>query len=260
MRTLAVIPARYRSTRLPGKPLVDIAGRAMIEHVYRRTVLAKTVDRVIVATDDGRVRDRVVAFGGDCVMTSPHHASGTDRVAEVAGGLDAELVVNVQGDEPLIEPRAIDQAVVACKENGCQAIVSLRQIVRSAAEAWDPNVVKVVTDPDGRALYFSRWPIPFIARPNMSMEMVRRLLEGAGLPLNGIFHKHIGLYVYPRALLLQLSRAEPSPLERLEQLEQLRALERGIPIRLVETEYEAISVDTPADLESVRRIFEDRSD
>jgi 3-deoxy-manno-octulosonate cytidylyltransferase (CMP-KDO synthetase) len=227
----------------------------MIEHVYRRVTEADLVDRVLVATDDDRIRDRVTSFGGDSVMTSPDHPSGTDRVAEVAKELDFEIVVNVQGDEPLLDTRAIDQAVSACRQSKGGAMASLRRIITSARELWDPNVVKVVTDERGFALYFSRWPIPFVASSAASVEDIRKLLEHGAPPAAGDCYKHIGLYVYYRDVLLDLAGRDPSPLERLERLEQLRALERGIPIRVVATDYDNVAVDTPADLQRVRRIL-----
>lgn len=254
MRTIAVVPARYRSERLPGKPLLDIGGQPMVERVYRRVTQSRLVERVLVATEEPRVRDRVRAFGGECILTSPDHPSGTDRVAEAVADLDFELVVNVQGDEPFLDPRAIDQAVAACKDSGGRAIASLRKAIKSARELWDPNVVKVVTDRRGMALYFSRWPIPFVASPNMSFEEMGRLFVETRPPVRGTCYKHVGLYVYPRELLLELTRKEPSPLEQLEKLEQLRALEHGMPIRVEVTDYENISVDTPADLERARRM------
>ncbi len=259
MRILAVIPARHDSTRLPGKPLADIVGRTMVEHVYRRTEQAELVDQVIVATDDTRIHDAVAAFGGHSVMTSQDHPSGTDRVAEVAEAVDAELIVNVQGDEPLIDPNAIDQAVAACQTSRGDVITSLRRAVSSAKELWDPNTVKVVCDREEHALYFSRWPIPFDAASNMNIATLRERIGDDHLPSPGAFYVHIGLYVYPKKLLLELSRTEPSPLECLERLEQLRALENGIPIRMVLTNYQAISVDTPEDLEQVRRLLGKRS-
>ncbi len=211
------------------------------------------MDRVLVATDDDRVRKRVVDFGGECVMTSPDHPSGTDRVAEAVAGLDFDLVVNLQGDEPFLDSRAIDQAVAAAERSGGKAIATLRKLITSAQELWDPNVVKVVTDERGHALYFSRWPIPFVASPNMSIERLVRLFAEAHPPL-GAHYKHIGLYVYPKEILLELTAGEPSPLERTEKLEQLRALERGVPIRVEVTDHESLSVDTPADLERARSI------
>jgi 3-deoxy-manno-octulosonate cytidylyltransferase (CMP-KDO synthetase) len=258
MRTLAVIPARYHSKRLPGKPLAEIGGRPMIEHVYLRVKQARLVDRVVVATDDSRILDKVLAFGGECFMTSPAHPSGTDRVAEAAEGLDFELIVNVQGDEPLLEPRAIDQAIAACHETGesGRSIGSLRKVITSADELWDPNVVKVVTDRRGYALYFSRFPVPFVASQDMGLGELRKRLERRLPPADATCYKHIGLYVYPKSILLELSRLEPTPLERLEKLEQLRALEHGIPIRMALTDYETVAVDTPADLDRVRRMVD----
>jgi 3-deoxy-manno-octulosonate cytidylyltransferase (CMP-KDO synthetase) len=230
----------------------------MVEHVYRRTERARSVDEVIVATDDERIQRAVSAFGGRSVMTSPDHPSGTDRVAEVAEGSDAEIIINVQGDEPLIDPDAIDQAVAACQDSGGTAIVSLRKIVSSAKELLDPNVVKVVCDHRGHALYFSRWPIPFKASPDMTIDTLRERLEKRSFRNQSPSYKHVGLYVFPKPLLIQLTRTDPSPLERQERLEQLRALENGMPILLVSTDYEAVAVDTPEDLEHVRRLFAER--
>jgi 3-deoxy-manno-octulosonate cytidylyltransferase (CMP-KDO synthetase) len=258
MRTIAVIPARFRSKRLPGKPLADIGGHPLVEHVYRRSAEARLVERVLVATEDRQVRDAVAAFGGACVMTSPDHPSGTDRVAEAVADLDVDLVVNVQGDEPFIEPSAIDQAVAACQAEKGHAISTLASPISSPHELWDPNVVKVVRDLRGFALYFSRWPIPFVASPEMSREEVPRRFERAAPPQPGSCLKHIGLYVYPKPLLLRLTQAKPSPLERLEKLEQLRALENGVPIRVEETDCQCIGVDTPEDLEQVRKVFSER--
>lgn len=258
MRTLAVIPARHRSIRLPGKPLAEIAGRPMVEHVYRRTARARSIDEVIVATDDERIQQAVSAFGGRSTMTSPDHPTGTDRVAEVAKASDAEIIVNVQGDEPLIDPEAIDQAVAACRESAATTIVSLRRLVGSVKELLDPNVVKVVCDYQGRALYFSRWPIPFEAASDMSIKTLLERLEDKHDRGPANYYRHVGLYVFPRPLLIELTRNDPSPLERQERLEQLRALEHGIPIRLLLTDYEAVAVDTPEDLEHVRRLFTER--
>jgi 3-deoxy-manno-octulosonate cytidylyltransferase (CMP-KDO synthetase) len=256
MRTLAVIPARYRSSRFPGKILAEIAGRTMIQHVYDRTQSAMSVEEVIVATDDPRIVNAVLGFGGQCLMTSPLHESGTDRVAEVASDLDADLIVNVQGDEPLIDPQAIDQAVAACLEHQGEAIASLRRVIRSGRELWDPNAVKVVTDAEGMALYFSRWPIPFVATKDMSPQKLSRSFIETPAPETTVAFKHIGLYVYPKPILLELARTKPTKLEQLEKLEQLRALEHGIPIRVEVTEYDNIAVDTPEDLERVREMFE----
>lgn len=259
MRTIAVIPARFRSQRLPGKPLAEIGGRPLVEHVYRRSAEARLVDRVLVATDDSRIQDAVRAFGGECVLTSPHHPSGTDRVAEAVADIEADLVVNVQGDEPFVEARAIDQAIDACQAT-CQSeagrvISTLAHPISTVEEFWDPNVVKVVFDLRGFALYFSRWPIPFVASPEMGPQDVRRRFEDAVVPPQGSCFKHLGLYVYPKPLLLELTRTEPTPLERLEKLEQLRALEKGISMRVEITDSDSVGIDTPADLERARKMF-----
>ena len=238
--TVAVIPARYASTRIPGKALADIGGRPMIEHVYRRAVAARNVDAVIVATDDARIVDAVKRFGGDARLTSPNHPTGTDRLAEVALGLDCDLVVNIQGDEPLIEPDSIDEAIEPFRTDASLLISSICNRFKDLDEAGDPNVCKVVVNRSGFALYFSRAAIPFRRGPQEA---------GAGP------YKHIGLYVYRREFLLRLASLEPTPLERSESLEQLRALENGFPIKIVETRHDSIGVDTPEDLERVRRLL-----
>jgi 3-deoxy-manno-octulosonate cytidylyltransferase (CMP-KDO synthetase) len=240
-RCVAIIPARYHSSRLPGKPLADIAGRPMVEHVYRRAAAASGVDAVIVATDDARVRDAVEAFGGRAWMTRVDHASGSDRLAEVAARLTCDLVVNVQGDEPLLVPEAVTEAIAPLEADSSIRMGTLCRRIEDPAEFIDPNVVKVVTDAEGFALYFSRAPIPFSR-------------ETAGAD-HGAARKHIGLYVYRRDFLLEFARLRPTPLERTESLEQLRALEHGVRIRTVETTYDSVGVDTPADLERVRRHF-----
>jgi 3-deoxy-manno-octulosonate cytidylyltransferase (CMP-KDO synthetase) len=239
---IAVIPARFDSTRFPGKPLVDLHGRPMIEHVYRRAAAARGVSRVIVATDDERVRGAVERFGGEAVMTSTRHRSGTDRLAEVAASLTCDVLVNVQGDEPLIQPSAIASAIDALLDAPEIDIATLRYPLTVPAEYESPHVVKVVVDRQGNALYFSRAPIPH-----------ERGGHG-GVPPPGTF-KHIGLYVYRRHSLLALAALEPTPLELAESLEQLRALEHGLRIRTVETAHDTIGVDTPEDLEHVRRLL-----
>jgi len=212
----------------------------MIEHVYRRAAAARLVDAVVVATDDVRVRDAVEAFGGLARMTRSDHRSGTDRLAEVASGLTCELVVNVQGDEPLLAPEAIDEAVEALVADEATAMATLCRPIHDPSEFRDPNVVKVVTDRSGCALYFSRAPIPHA-----------RTTAGGDRPAL----KHIGLYVYRREFLLRLAALAPTPLESCEALEQLRALEHGFRIRAVESTYDSVGVDTPADLERVRRLL-----
>jgi 3-deoxy-manno-octulosonate cytidylyltransferase (CMP-KDO synthetase) len=236
---VAVIPARYHSTRLPGKALAAIDGRPMIEHVYRRASDARTIASVIVATDDERIATAVRAFGGSVRLTSPAHPSGTDRLAEVAASLTCDLIVNVQGDEPLIEPAMIDEAVMPFASDGQLEMSTLRQRLDDPADLHNPNVTKVVVDRDGYALYFSRAPIPYVRDGQPPARAWR----------------HVGLYVYRRDCLLRLASLAPTELERSEALEQLRALEHGIRIKAVETRYDAIGVDTPDDLERVRRVF-----
>jgi 3-deoxy-manno-octulosonate cytidylyltransferase (CMP-KDO synthetase) len=237
-KIVAVIPARYASTRFPGKPLADLAGRPLIEHVYRRVAECRAVDRVIVATDDERISRVVESFGGRVQMTNPAHVSGTDRVAEAIRGVDCELVVNVQGDEPMIEPEMIDQALAPFDRPSVQ-MSTLRRRIESRADFLSSHVTKVVVDRDGHALYFSRTPIPYH--------------RDTGAPLEA--WKHVGLYVYRRRFLLEFARMAPTPLERCEALEQLRAIEHGVRIAVVETRFDTISVDTPEDLERVRRIL-----
>ena len=236
---VAVIPARFASTRLPGKALADIAGKPMIEHVYRRVTASPVVSRVIVATDDPRIARVVRNFGGEAQLTRDDHPSGTDRLAEVAHGLDCDVVINVQGDEPLIDPRSITQLVAPLTDKGI-VMTTLCKKIETAEEFTNPNVVKVVLDRAGFAIYFSRAPIPYLRDP-----------RGGFAPR----HRHIGIYAYRRSALLVLAGLEPTPLERTEMLEQLRALEHGIRIRAVETTYDSIGVDTPDDLDHVRRLF-----
>ncbi|MGH9330331.1 MAG: 3-deoxy-manno-octulosonate cytidylyltransferase [Vicinamibacterales bacterium] len=235
-RVAVVIPVRFGSTRFPGKPLAALNGRPMVEHVYRRASAARSAAAVIVATDDERIRAAVAAFGGDARMTSASHASGTDRVAEVAASLDCDIVVNVQGDLPLIEPGTIDDVVGALADDPSLPMSTIRRRLDDPDAITDPNIVKVVVAPDGDALYFSRAPIPFNR-------------DGRAAAV----WKHIGLYAYRRTFLLELTRLTPTPLERTEALEQLRVLEHGYRIRAVETAEDSIEVDTPQDLERVRQ-------
>lgn len=239
LHTVVVIPARYHSTRFPGKALADIAGRPMVEHVYRRAAAAPGVDAVVVATDDARVARAVERFGGIVRMTKPSHPTGLDRVAEVAADLDCDIIVNLQGDEPLIEPQMIAEAIDGVTTDPAVQMSTLRRRITDPAEYTDPSVVKVVADVDGNALYFSRAPIPFV--------------RDAGRAEAAPAHKHMGLYVYRRAFLLTLTSLPQTPLEIAESLEQLRGLEHGFRIRAVETLYDSIGVDTPEDLERVRR-------
>jgi 3-deoxy-manno-octulosonate cytidylyltransferase (CMP-KDO synthetase) len=234
-----VIPARYQSTRLPGKPLAMIHGQTMIERVYRRAADAAAIDAVVVATDDQRIADVVSEFGGTAVMTKADHETGTDRLAEVAAALSADVVVNVQGDEPLMTPAAID-AVVERIASGDAPMSTLRRRIDQLEDLDNPSVVKLVVDGHGHALYFTRAPIPFV-RPGQ---------------LEPVYWRHLGLYAYRRTFLLTLAALPPTPLERAEGLEQLRALEHGYRIATAETTADTIGVDTPEDLERVRRFVE----
>jgi 3-deoxy-manno-octulosonate cytidylyltransferase (CMP-KDO synthetase) len=211
----------------------------MIEHVYRRAAAARLVDAVLVATDDERVRSAVESFGGNAWMTRPDHPSGTDRLAEVADALSCAVVVNVQGDEPLLAPESIDEAIAALLEDPSNQMATLCRPIGEPSEFQDPNVVKVVRDRSGFALYFSRAPIPHVR-------------SGGDGPAPAL--KHIGLYVYRRDFLLHLASLAPTPLETAESLEQLRALEHGFRIRVVESAHDSVGVDTPADLDRVRRL------
>jgi 3-deoxy-manno-octulosonate cytidylyltransferase (CMP-KDO synthetase) len=239
-RVVAVIPARFRSTRLPGKPLALIDGRSMVEHVYRRASEAREIHAVLVATDDEEVAAVVDGFGGTAVMTRGDHATGTDRLAEVAAALDSELIVNVQGDEPLILPEALDALVALLRDRPSEVMGTLRRRIVDPADFENPAVVKVVVDRDGNALYFSRAPVPF-TRPGHNRPAV---------------WKHMGLYVYRREFLLSISTLPATPLEQSEGLEQLRVLEHGFRICTAETRIDTIGVDTPEDLERVRRLVE----
>jgi len=252
---VAIIPARYGSTRLPGKPLSDIHGKTLIQRVHERVKDATSLDRVLVATDDERIASAVRAFGGEALMTSPRHPTGTDRLAEAAAAVEADIFVNVQGDEPFLDPAGIDAAVRALLEDPALPLSTLSLPLRDAAEMLRPSVVKVVTNRAGDALYFSRSPLPFV-----------RLAEGGDLEAaaeaavrRGLARKHVGLYAYRRDALRRLAALPPSPLEEAEGLEQLRALHHGLRIRVVPLAGEqGPAVDTPEDLERVRALLDPR--
>lgn len=247
MRVTAIIPARYASTRFPGKPLADILGKPMIQWVYERTIESSLVNQVVVATDDQRIFDAVRAFGGEVQMTRADHPTGTDRLAEVAQRLDTDIVVNVQGDEPLIDPRMIDLAVAPLAADASIPMGTLMTPIGSEDEFLNPNVVKVVADRQGFALYFSRAPIPHPRDRSPSLPWDFNSLKA---------YKHIGLYVYRKGFLLEYPNMPSTPLENTEKLEQLRALAHGFRIRVVETGLVSQGVDTPADLEQVRSLLE----
>jgi 3-deoxy-manno-octulosonate cytidylyltransferase (CMP-KDO synthetase) len=235
MRTVIVIPARYASTRLPGKPLLRQTGKYLIQHVHEQASKAKAA-AVVVATDDQRIAEAVRDFGGRAVMTRNDHPSGTDRIAEAARGLDAEIIVNLQGDEPLIDPASIDLLVELLGRDPKAAVATLATPIESLEQYRDPHCVKVVCDRHGRALYFSRSPIPYVreGRPDFSRRPA-------------LFLQHLGLYAYRRDFLLNYAQLAPEPLEEYEKLEQLRVLAVGAAISVGVVEHAGRGVDTPAD-------------
>ena len=241
-KVIVVIPSRYASTRLPGKPLVPLAGKPMVQHVYERAKRAQTVHRVIVATDDQRIMDAVMAFGGEARMTRSDHRTGTERIAEVAAHEPGDVFVNVQGDEPLIDPVAIDTAVGALLEEPQAQISTVATPIRHAGDIMDPNVVKTVLDFDGNALYFSRAPIPWIRDTQQKVHVK--------------YWKHLGLYVFQREALLEFPTLPQGELERIEQLEQLRWLENGWKIRVAEVVHDAVSVDVLEDVARVEKLMQ----
>ena len=240
MRFVGVVPARFASTRLPGKPLLEIAGKPLIQWVYEAASQATCLERVVVATDDERIFRTVLAFGGQVMMTRSDHQSGTDRVAEIAACLDADVFVNVQGDEPLMAAGTIESVCKPFTLNPALQVSTARIRITDPEEARKPQVVKVVTDAAGRALYFSRSLIPFPRREPAT------------------WYKHIGIYAYRRQFLLALQDLKPSPLETAECLEQLRFLENGHVIEAVEVTEESLGIDTPEDLERVRPLLQNR--
>jgi 3-deoxy-manno-octulosonate cytidylyltransferase (CMP-KDO synthetase) len=244
MSAVIVIPARYDSTRFPGKPLVTLKGKPVIQHVYDNAKGAASADDVIVATDSETIFETVLAFGGKAAMTSEKHVSGTDRVAEVAGLLSCDIIVNVQGDEPLIRPEMIDDAIRLLSDEGTD-IGTLAKKIERAEEILDTSVVKVVRDIDGYALYFSRAPIPY------HRDEWKDLSRIADHESHFTAFKHVGIYSYRREALLRLTGMRPSALEKVERLEQLRALENGFRIKVGETLLETVGIDTPEDLERV---------
>jgi 3-deoxy-manno-octulosonate cytidylyltransferase (CMP-KDO synthetase) len=240
MKVLCVIPARYASTRLPGKPLSMIAGKPMIQHVYERACQAQLPNEVVVATDNELVEKAVLNFGGKAVMTSPDHPSGTDRLAEVALMYpDVDVIVNVQGDEPMIPPEVIDRLAEAFNGDADLNMATMK-VVMDEEDYENPAAVKVVTDQQGYALYFSRSLMPY----------PRNKPEGFKV------FKHVGIYAYRRNFLLKYAALAPTPLEKAESLEQLRALENGYKIKVLESDFQGIGVDTPEDLAAVNALFE----
>ena len=238
-KILGVIPARFSSSRFPGKILASIASKPMLQHVYERASQARYLSSIVVATDDERIFQVARTFGARVQMTRSDHPSGTDRVAEVASAENCDIVVNIQGDEPLIDPSAIDAAILPMAHDDEIQMATLKKRIEDQTEITNPNVVKVVTDLRGDAIYFSRHPIPYHRE------------EGTA-----VHFKHIGLYLYRRDFLLAYPTLPVGPLEQAERLEQLRALENGYKIRVMETEYESLGVDTPEDWARVAALYE----
>lgn len=247
-RVVAVIPARYASTRLPAKPLADINGKPMIQWVYERVKKCRTVDQVIVATDDTRIVEKVKSFGGECLMTSPECQSGTDRVAEVARMVEGDIFVNVQGDEPLMSAQAIELAVKLVT-SGRFKMSTVATPIQGPEDLSEVSVVKVLVDESGRAIYFSRLPIPYtrVAPPS------HKHSEGRVSPY--LCKRHVGLYVYDRDTLMKFAAWPATDLEKAESLEQLRALHHGLAIGVADSDFLSIGVDTPEDLEKVRKLL-----
>lgn len=245
-RAVGVLPARYGSTRLPGKSLIPLLGKPLIQWVHERVVLARRLDRILVATDDDRIAGVVRGFGGEVVMTRADHPSGTDRVAEAVAGIDADIVVNIQGDEPLVDPGLIDtlvETMVSCPEWDMATAASP---VRTREELDSPSVVKVVWGDHHRALYFSRAPIAYDR-------------DSGGEPAPGLHWRHIGIYAYRRDFLARFVAMPPSRLEKAEKLEQLRALEAGASICVLETQEFSIGVDVPEDIPLAERLLRENS-
>lgn len=252
-KAVAVIPARYSSTRLPGKPLLEIAGQPLIVWVAQRASAASTISRTIVATDDPRIVDAVNAAGFDAVITRADHATGTDRIAEVAHNLRADIIVNVQGDEPLIDPATIDRAVQALIDDPTAQMSTTCELISEAADVSNPSVVKVTFDENWIATNFSRNPMSFPNQAAHARGAIASSPDESGLLFS--FRKHTGLYAYRRDFLLEFARWPQSENERKESLEQLRALDRGVKIKVIEAASPSIGVDTMEDLERVRMIM-----
>ncbi len=244
---VGIIPARFASTRLMGKPLADIGGKPMIQHTYNSAKKSKLLDKVIIAVDDEKVLQVVKSFGAEAYMTPKDCASGSDRIAFVAEKIpDAEIIVNIQGDEPFIKGKMIDQAIEPLWIDNKVSLSTLARRITNVEEMKSPAVVKVVFDYHNYAMYFSRSPIPFVRDARTNLEKVQ----------SADIFKHIGLYVYRRETLLKFTTLKPTDLEQIEKLEQLRFLENGFKMKIVVTEYDSLSVDTPRDLELARRFLD----
>ena len=239
MKCAAIIPARFGSTRFPGKPLALIKGKPMIQWVYENTAACGLVGKTVVATDSEEIRNAVCGFGGEAVMTSPDHETGTDRIAEAAENIDAELIINVQGDEPVLPAAAIEEAVLPLVNDSTIPMGTLKTKILKKEEISDTNIVKVITDINDFALYFSRSVVPFDRDVNNEVD----------------FYRHIGLYVYRKDFLFKVSKMEQTLLEKAEKLEQLRVLENGYSIMVKETDYYPVGVDVPDDIFKVEKLM-----
>lgn len=235
MRIIGVIPARFESSRFPGKPLIDLKGKSMIQRVYEGASKASGLEKVIVATDDQRIYDHVKGFGGDVVMTNSSHQTGTDRCGEVALDIDADVIINIQGDEPLVDYRQLDQLCEIFNDTTVDIATLGIRIPKDSEELSDPNRIKIVVDKNMNALYFSRSAIPFVRGHDVTYPFLR----------------HIGLYAYRKSVLMDLIKMAPTDLEKVESLEQLRWLYNGHSIRVVETDIETPNIDTPEDVKRV---------
>ena len=242
-RAVVIIPARYASTRLPGKAILpeikEKTGKYLIEHVYDRARQAASISRTIVATDHPKIKEVVEGFGGDAAMTSPECQSGTDRVAEVAANIDVDIVVNIQGDEPEIHPEMVDTVVRLLREDPGAAMATLAHRIDDLHELADPNAVKVIVNVDGYAIYFSRYPIPYVSESPAQLHI-------EDFP----YLKHLGIYAFRKDFLTTYTKLQPSRLEQAEKLEQLRAVENGYRIKVAETPHKSIGVDTPEDMKA----------
>ncbi|OMP66115.1 3-deoxy-manno-octulosonate cytidylyltransferase [Domibacillus epiphyticus] len=237
MKTIAVIPARFGSTRFPGKPLALIHGKTMIEHVYQRVKSAALIDNVIVATDHPEIYEEVQTFGGSVMITRDNHESGSDRIAEVAEKIEGDIFINIQGDEPLIHPDLIDEIVSLAKKSP-ESVITAKVKIENEEDIINPNVVKVVEGQDQNALYFSRSPIPY-----------KRTQE------NTAYYKHLGIYCYPKQILMDFIKMPKSRLEEIEMLEQLRLIENGYNIKVIQTTFDAVGVDVPGDIQKVEELL-----
>ncbi|MFA6384440.1 MAG: 3-deoxy-manno-octulosonate cytidylyltransferase [Candidatus Omnitrophota bacterium] len=243
---IGVIPARYSSTRFEGKVLADIGGKPMIQHVWERAKQALLLDDLIIACDDERVAAVAKEFGANVVMTAKQHVCGTDRIAEVVNPLECKVVINIQGDEPLLHPTMIDNVARVLLDDQAVSMATIIKRIDDPGSIADPHVVKVVVDKNGYALYFSRAPIPFLAHSSEVKAPV--------------YYKHIGLYGYTKDFLFTFKNLKPSQLEKIEKLEQLRVLEEGYKIKVIETKYETIGVDTAEDLAKLKDYLNARKD